>query len=244
MLPQNRNDDGLDVLHPSTIKTMRKISLLNHSVANTIDAISRSEGGYMSRSEGGRRGRVTNSERRGVNNLSKSESPGLRARNASNSKQEKKDEKAEESNLKLLPAIYDFDDPEDLRYQNNIGASMNGTVLVLHERRMTTLETVPIILKSSEATDESSMCSRVFSHPLFDLIRCIDGIAPLFLSEEAHISVQVLDGIARSFGQVVFCNNPFSGIVILAAILIADWHAGLCALFCNTMVSYFDVCIY
>lgn len=85
------------------------------------------------------------------------------------------------------------------------------------------------------------MCARIFSHPLFDIIRCMDGIAPYFLSEEQHISVQVLDGIARSFGQVVFCNNPFSGIIILIAMLLADWHAGLCALLCNIVVRDFEV---
>lgn len=140
MLP---NNDGVDDLHPSTLKTMRKISLLNQSVASTIDAISRSEGGHLSRSERARRVRAANNERRHTNNLSKSErGPSLRSRKASNNKQNKKieEEKVEESYSKALPAIYDFDDPEDLPYEGNIGTSMNGSVLVLHERRMTTLE--------------------------------------------------------------------------------------------------------
>lgn len=45
------------------------------------------------------------------------------------------------------------------------------------------------------------------------------------------------EGTCRSFGQVVFCNNPVTGIFVWMAILVASPVAALCSACCVIMVS-------
>jgi len=71
---------------------------------------------------------------------------------------------------------------------------------------------------------------------LLELLQMMDGISPRLLSEGKRSFVQCLDGTARSFGQVVFCNNPFSGIFIFVAMLMGNATAGCCALLCTLLV--------
>jgi len=88
---------------------------------------------------------------------------------------------------------------------------------------------VPLIVIPEERGERRNM--------FLELLRIIDGISQGLLSEGKRPFVQCLDGTARSFGQVVFCNNPFSGIVILIAMMIGDLTAGFCALLCTFMVN-------
>jgi hypothetical protein len=46
----------------------------------------------------------------------------------------------------------------------------------------------------------------------------------------------LLEGTCRSFGQVIFCNNPWSGILIWLAIGLASPIAALCSVLCVVVV--------
>ncbi len=82
--------------------------------------------------------------------------------------------------------------------------------------------------RSLEATKQFVVTHRPYywntAPDLFD-----DTVAPWYLVLE--------EGTCRAFGQVVFCNNPVSGILIWLAILLASPAAGLCSCICVVTVS-------
>lgn len=74
----------------------------------------------------------------------------------------------------------------------------------------------------------------------------VDGLMEtqkMYIADRNHWLLTSIDGLLRGFGQVVFCNNPLSGALILIALLIGDVYVGVLA-FVSAGTATFGSCLF
>lgn len=74
------------------------------------------------------------------------------------------------------------------------------------------------------------------AHPKRFSIRQFFVFDGLFISEKQYVAARQnwlltgVDGLLRGFGQVIFCDNPLSGLLTIVALLVGDVYVGVLAL--------------
>ncbi|KAG7351681.1 urea transporter [Nitzschia inconspicua] len=91
-----------------------------------------------------------------------------------------------------------------------------------------------VISESTRALETTASCLQTtfqqYRHAVIQNRPFYWNTAPELFDETIQPWYLVLEeGTARSFGQVVFCNNPFTGILVWLAILVASPLAALCS---------------
>lgn len=77
---------------------------------------------------------------------------------------------------------------------------------------------------------------------VFNTVKTLYGNASYFQSTEYDcFFLQCLDGTARGFGQVVFCNNSLSGVIIFSALMCASYYQAICTLYCAFLTNAISI---